>query len=215
MKRSIFISLLIVLYLTFLGAISAVDSTTSGQTDLQKEVEEKISKALDKPKALLGVVTDIVEANIQLKSEDQQIRQIATDKNLTLVKMGKTSETVSFSDLAIGDYISALGYYDDKEILLAKRILITKPSVFTREVVLAEVSGLAKNKLTLRKVKEDEDLDVTLPKNLSISAAQESKTKIQAADIKEGAIVLAVIIHNGEAAEVRSIHIVFSPSPTP
>jgi hypothetical protein len=101
----------------------------SSETEIRQKVAEKVAQALNQPKAYLGVVTDIADSTIQIKTPESQIDQVSVaDKNLTVVNTkGNTSKQVKLTDIAIGDFIVAMGYVNGNQVLSAQRILITDP----------------------------------------------------------------------------------------
>ena len=131
-----------------------------------------------KAKAYLGVVTDIADNTIQIKTNTSEIRQTSTNKDDVIVVKddGKTTKTVKFTDVAIGDFIVAMGYVGPNLVLSAQRILITPqitdPEIAvdlgvgkdvitakTTQVYLYEDGKVVKEKLTSI---EDEDKVITV-----------------------------------------------------
>lgn len=94
----------------------------------------------------VGTITDISSGAIQIKSDKGGILQIAT-----------TSDTsyANKTDLAIGDYIVAMGFPAVNKVLDAKRILTTSPIVENKIEV---------TKITIEKLSKTKINDITLPK---------------------------------------------------
>jgi len=84
---------------------------------IRDKVQEKIDETIKRATAYLGTVTDISNESIQIRSENNGIQQIATDSETTTAPKGQ---------VAIGDFIAAMGYTNGNKVLDAKRILITK-----------------------------------------------------------------------------------------
>jgi len=102
-------------------------ASATSESDIRDKVAQKVAEAMNKPKAYLGVVTDITDSTIQIKSLESEIKQISTgDGEITVVNSkGTTSKIVKLTDVAIGDFIVAMGYVNSNSVLLAQRILIT------------------------------------------------------------------------------------------
>lgn len=97
----------------------------SDSATLDDKVNEKLAKASNLPTSYIGTVTDITEGSFQIRDENDEIKQISIDNASTYVNIVKTTKDIDFSELAIGDYVAALGYKSENEILLAKRVLVT------------------------------------------------------------------------------------------
>lgn len=109
-------------------ATSSASTNNSSDSGIRAKVEEKVREALNRPKAYLGTITDISDSTIQIKSSESQIQQISVkDDGVTVVKTGTVNKAVKLSDIAIGDFIVAMGYINSNTVLNAQRILITDP----------------------------------------------------------------------------------------
>lgn len=109
-------------------ATSSASTSDSSDSGIRAKVEEKVREALNRPKAYLGTITDISDSTIQIKSSESQIQQISVkDDGVTVVKTGTVNKAVKLTDIAIGDFIVAMGYINSNTVLNAQRILITDP----------------------------------------------------------------------------------------
>jgi hypothetical protein len=126
---------------------------------VREKVQRKVNQAKNTPLAYLGTVTDKLEQTIQIskflldqKQESKgEIQQVATDSETAFVKLGKTNKSLKFSDVAIGDFIIALGFSNGNGVLNAKRILITPPIKPTkREAVWGEITKIERKKVSLK-----------------------------------------------------------------
>ena len=158
------IKLFIYITALFVFSISPVNAQedptpTSTSEAIREKVQEKVNAVLDKPFAYLGTVTDITGLNIQIgkfsldngqTNSSSEIQQIATDDNTAFVSVGKTIKTIVFDDVAIGDFIVAMGYKTGNGVLEAKRILTTEA---------LQSSGRESNIFTIREI-ESGDISV-------------------------------------------------------
>ncbi|PIP57263.1 hypothetical protein COX04_00460 [Candidatus Woesebacteria bacterium CG22_combo_CG10-13_8_21_14_all_45_10] len=116
------------IYSTQLATPEAAPTAASTESAIREKVLQKVEEVLNSPKAYLGTVTDITDTSIQLKSDSGEILQASVDsKNVVVIKTGPKTTAVKFTDIAIGDYIAALGFRNGNHVLNAKRILITSP----------------------------------------------------------------------------------------
>lgn len=167
------------IYSTQLQTPAPNSQTTSSESGVREIVLKKVEDILNSPKAYLGTVTDIAEKTIQLKTDSGTIEQVsAADVELTVIKQNPTAKEVKLTDIAIGDYIVAMGYRNGNHVLNAKRILITQPqaapqikiyygkikSISKKEIIVNEndkAALVATTKLSSKKIKA-EDTVITI-----------------------------------------------------
>lgn len=141
------------------------------------KVMQKVNEASYSPKAYLGTVTDITDNTIQIKTQEGSIEQISTSKEETSVlKMGKTNKEVALTDLAIGDFIVAMGFKNGNNVLNTKRILVTTPpSSPTRETNLLKVTKINKKDFEANKINNNETFKITPNSSTNIYLVSEGK----------------------------------------
>ena len=187
------------------------------EESIRNKVQEKLASKLSSPKFYIGSITDISSTSVQIKSIEGEIKLLnVTDNNVTFVKStGKSPQNVEFKDLAIGDFVIALVFVNETEVLDAKRILIT-PTVTksTRNAIIADISKLSSKFLTL-----GEKIVVNLTKGTNyFEISQDKPTKLGLSDIEIGNKVIVsgpVEDSEYEARLVVKIGSTSSPTPTP
>ncbi|MDO8599895.1 MAG: hypothetical protein Q7R44_00585, partial [bacterium] len=139
----------VLLFISFLvsPSVFAQDSTPSGSTStssssIRDKVREAIENLTNKPRAVLGNLEQISDTTLQIKDDDGKLKQVATTidtKYAKISKAGKKTE-IKFTDLALGDFVAALGFKNGNDILEAKRVIIyeEKPTL-GREAVFGDV----------------------------------------------------------------------------
>lgn len=158
--KKIFTTLLFLTLITLTTfAVFAQETSTDEANSIRDNVQKKVEEARTIPFAYIGTVTDIAEQTIQInkfifskaKEDAGEIQQISVDEeNTAFVKITKSTTSVKFSDLAIGDYIIAMGYKNGNSVLEGKRILITTAvELTTRKTVFGESSEITKRSLVL------------------------------------------------------------------
>lgn len=137
--------------------LSVVFSSAFAETE---SVKDKLENAANPATAYLGVVTDISEDTIQIKDEEGEIRQVAINETVTFINnTGKTAKEVAFKDLAIGDFIIAMGTRNGNGVLHAKRILISlAPTPSQTKALSAEVVKFSKTEFTVKA--DNQELEV-------------------------------------------------------
>jgi len=144
-----------------------------------------------------GTITDIAEKTIQLKTDSGAIEQVSAE-DLPAGKAG-----VKLTDIAIGDYIIAMGYRNGNHVLNAKRILITQPTPVPQiKIIYGKVKSISKKEIM---VNENDKAAVATTTKLS-----NKKTKAEDTVIVVGTTIKDIFT-------ARTIFLVEStvPSPTP
>jgi len=223
MKKYLFIFILICISLIFLVTkkTHAQDATSSSDT-IREKVQEKVTQVLNSPKAYIGTITDISSTTIQIRKyspdasqKNGEIEQISTDQDTVFVSVGKTTKTIKFVDVAIGDFIVAMGYKNGNNVLDAKRLLVTEAmQAVTRTSIYGKVTKLAKSSVELTTA-SGENIIVEPDSDAAISQTQDGKeTKIRFSEIEMDNTVIAMGT-GGETFSARKIVVILAPKPTP
>ncbi len=115
-------------------------------------------------RAYIGTVTDISNGVIQIKTDKGDIQQISGTADASYVDTrNDTTKTIKSTDVAIGDYLVAMGIKDGNNILTSSRILVTdalKPPTRTSFIgVVTDDKGI--NKFVAKNIKTNESITVT------------------------------------------------------
>ena len=192
-------------------ASSPLGSPASGDAAIRLKVEEKVAEAINHPKAFLGTVTDITDSTIQIKSIEGDIRQIsATADSATVVdSRNDANKEVKLTDIAIGDFLVAMGYKGSNNVLIAQRILITDAVKIPKiDSVYGKVTGKNAGTLTITPAKGEA---TTLTPNYltDIETLKDGKeVAILPEKISEGDVVIFVMDNGGKTPKLRSIFLI-------
>lgn len=106
--------------------------------NLEEKVDTKIEEAKEKLTFYMGTLTDISENSFQLRSESGEIKQVSFDENTTFANIIKTSKEIESGELAIGDFVIAMGAKADENngLLNGKRILVSSPMTLKERIVV-------------------------------------------------------------------------------
>lgn len=195
-------------------------SENSSDSAIRQKVAEKVAEALNKPKAYIGVVTDIADSTIQIKSTSSEIEQISTNDGDTAVMntVGTNNNEVKLSDIAIGDFIVAMGYVNSNSVLSAQRILISD-AVTERKITsdFAKVTNSENRPITVQNVKDGSEVDITPDYNTDIELYKDGKeTPVRLSSINDGDQIIYVTDSSGKTAKIRAIFVVIQkPQGTP
>lgn len=130
------------------------DNPTSSDSVRQK-VQDKLKDAYNNPLAYMGTITDISENGIQIKTSEGEIEQISTTESPTVIQDGKNAKEVKLTDIAIGDYVVAMGFTGN-HVLTAKRILITtEKQMNTAAYLSGKVEKATSKDITVKNDKDE------------------------------------------------------------
>lgn len=188
MKKIFFIFVFSSFFVLSVFAVKAQTNATTEAQLLQDKIEEKLNIAKLDAKAYIGLITDKTEDSLQIKNDMEEIILVSVNENQTdFVKVEKQTTSAKYSDVAIGDYIIAMGFVNQEDVLSAKRIIITteikKPD---REIFIGNILSI-ENKIVKAKF-ANEEFQLSFPKRWDGPEIKELKSddKITVVGVKEG-----------------------------
>ncbi len=186
------------------------DSPNASDTsDIRAKVAQDVANTLNRPKAYIGTVTDITDSTVQIKTMGSEIKQISvkTDNTAVINSKGTTQKTVKITDIAIGDFIVAMGYVNGNSVLVAQRILITNPVTEPKITVnIAKVASTTKKALTVNTVSDNKEESVQPDVNTDIKTIKNGESvAVKFSSIVPEDIIIYVITTKGNDTSVRSI----------
>lgn len=155
-------------------------ATTSGNPVLDN-VQAKLKEASASPQAYIGIVTDISNSSIQIKTANGDIQQISGNANTAYINTTNNNvKTIKQTDVAIGDFIVAMGVKDGNNVLMASRVLVTDPiTAITRRAFYGVVTDDTQVlKITIKNNKSGESTTVVPDTGISVTGAESSFGKI-------------------------------------
>jgi hypothetical protein len=200
MKKATIIFLTLTILTTFTRSVAKAQTNEASPSDeIRKKVQEKIIKISQKPKAFIGTITDIAESTIQIsrfalnesgQEKNGEILQITFNKDTVFIDNREKPKNIKSQDLAIGDFIIAMGINKNNNILESSRILSIKPITPTkRESFKLVIKDIKKQEITAES-KNGEAYTIKVNKDTKI-INQENKD-VDLADIKkEDEIILS------------------------
>lgn len=190
------------------------EENQEGEDSVGEKIQEKISQARRLPLAYLGTITDISDTSLQVRILSGEIGQVTVAEGADLVKVNDDSESIEFSDLAIGDFIVAMGFKGENEVLITSRLLVTDPvDAPSIQVLLGEVLEINTNELML-KPDSGEELTVDIPRQREILTYEDEEvTELELSDIAEGATIIVSGTESEGGIEARTILVVTQPHP--
>ena len=181
---------------------------SSSESGVRETVLKKVEDVLNNPKAYLGVVTDILDGTVQLKTDSGSIEQVSTkDDAVKVIKQDTASKEVKLTDIAIGDYIVAMGFRNGNHVLNAKRILIiTPPTKSDIKVVFGKIKSINKKEIKI----EDNTITLSSTTKYTTFAKDGSITSYKSTNLEENDLIISVSKVKEETFTARRIHLVES-----
>jgi hypothetical protein len=153
------------------SALAANTSPTpvpQSSDSVRAKVQEKLDQATNKAVAFIGTITDKTDTGIQIKSAQGEIKQTSVAATSEFERLGKTNKTLTFADIAIGDYVAAIGYRAASGVLDTKRIYVTTSPSANAKAAIGTVSRLTKKDLDIRSLSSNEITTVASSSELDI-----------------------------------------------
>lgn len=204
MKKLITILFLIVTAFFITASItniaSAQEATNEADSVLQK-VKEKVEALKKNPKAFIGIVTDKTDTSIQIKDIQGKIELVSITPDTThFSKIEKTEIDIKYTDIAIGDYVSALGTFGSANVLNARRVILSPAPSDDRKIVSGKVDSIVKKEITVSS--KDSTTTMVFPSRWKGPEIKE---------ISEGNAVAAVATEKDGKLTIRTIEILVPP----
>ena len=191
--------------------------TPNEAESVSDKIQEKLKEASKIPTAYLGTITDIAETTVQVRTLAGEIRQISVTSQTSYAKINKGSKNIGLSDVAIGDFIIAMGYKDENEVLETQRLLVTEVVTLSqRKAILGTVVEVKKKELVVQ-LNDGNQLSLIPSDDLEVTIEEEEKlTNIELEELGVGDIIIAAGVDLKPNLETRRIHITEkAPESTP
>lgn len=176
---------------------------TSEADLIREKVKKKVAEAKIVPVFYIGTVTDISESTLQLKNSTSEIQQVAVMETTDYVKQIKTNQEIEFTDVAIGDFIVAMGFVNGNSVLDGKRILVTSPPETQAKTVVFGIVDLIEKKAVA--IKTNDGIQ-----KLSFPARWKGP---DIDEIAEGDLVIAIGTPDEDSIQIRTVEIISTATP--
>lgn len=154
----------------------------------------------------LGTVTDITENSLQIRTE-QGVKQVSIDPNqISISNIVNTPKKVAFGEIAIGDFIIAMGKENGDDFLAATRIVITSAyEKNKKEIIKGRVKSISRSQVVL--VTEGNEITYNLNSRTEITEVADSEIEnITYNDVSPSDNIL-IFVDLSDDSNVEQIHI--------
>ncbi|MBI2405830.1 hypothetical protein HYV21_02150 [Candidatus Microgenomates bacterium] len=207
------------------------DATQPGKSirdNLRERVEERLAQLSQKPRAFVGKITQITDGSLMLTTRTGT-KQVKVKEDAIILQVGNRGQkTVKPSDLALENFVIAMGILEDKDTLNASRILMsTENPLLPRRPVYGVVQETGSGTLVVKHPKkEDEAWTIKFSSSTRVSAKVDTKIeKVNANTIEVGDRIIAVgslVSGSVNTITAKLIHVIpgkatglLSPEPSP
>lgn len=230
MKTKI-ISLLIISLFVFSSApeILAQSPTPDEKVkEIREAVKEKVREEIQQTqkgqkKAFVGEITEISNSTLVLKTLSNE-QQAEIDSEATILNIKKNK--IEFEDLEIGNYVIAMGYLGENEVLQAKRVVVTKePETPTRQVVVGRVTDISDDEKIITVKNEKKGVvymvEATSKTTITQKLEEDEVEEVKFGQIEEGDWLITIGTPTEDEEKIitaKLIHLVpgkNKPKPTP
>lgn len=214
--------------------VIAVNEATPTPTEsIGDKIKEKVQslKPVLRPTAFVGEVTDKTGKTLTLNTKDG-LRQVAiNDSAKTFRQTGATRQTIKPEDIAIGDYVIAMGSLDaTNKVLDGKRFIVTpKPTPSKVEIISGQITKIDSNTIILESNHRGEwKINIKTNKSIKLLNAKNTDLKLTDLEIQNRIIVVGKLTDNNSidakiilsfpgntSAPTPSTTITTTPSPKP
>lgn len=205
--------LLLLLILLITTPVTAQEQASEGaQEDLSETIKERLKKASNDsvlsvtdtaPTALVGTLESVANGTLTIKTKTG-VSLASVNDDTAYVRLPK-SETIAFEDVAIGDYVIAMGFVNGSEVLEAERVVVssTPPTPSTKQSLVGTVIAINQKTDTLTITSPTgSETDVTFDDSQLFSRENAiEEVELDFDDLEEGKYVLAIYQPEAEKDE--------------
>ena len=166
----------------------------------QAAVNAKVAAIKNRRKGIVGEVKSIREGIITLNTH-KGTQVIPTDKDVQLIKSGKT---ILIDAVAVGDWVTVMGGFENDDFTAEKIIVSAKPLLTVKPLaVLGTIQDISSSELQLKDRINEEERNWTI--NKTTLWLDETGTKTPATNFSENMQVLVLGLETEGSTKVYSV----------
>lgn len=154
--------------------------------------------------SISGTVTDITADNLQIRTTSGEIRQLAITSDTSYEKILDSSSNISFSDVAIGDYIFALGTRENNIVQSERVIVTTEPDDLATVAVAGNIETLSSKDFIISSFIKNERISVDATGGVTVYSARDGieRVRLNSSSSGDPIVVLGKFKNNELVAEM-------------
>jgi hypothetical protein len=221
-------TLLLIAYCLLLAPLARAQTPspepTPTEEEISPEIKEKVQERIEAIKesssrkaAYYGTLADVSNSTLTLEARKGEVR-VKTDEDTEII--GKKGQVIELEDLEIGDFLIALGYLDENELLSAKRITVyvepPEPAE-PRYVAYGKVIDISseENVISLTNPVQEITYEIEITTKTTITKKVEDKMEeIKFGEIEIGDLVAAVGTREKENGTITATAVHLIPGET-
>jgi hypothetical protein len=142
-----------------------------------------------------GTVTDIAEETVQIRKESGEIEQLSLNDETSYANLIDDEKEIEFGDIAIGDYITALGGINGEDVMEADRVLVSAAVLSSDYVVVAgELVTLSSSDFLVN----SDGSEISIDAKGSVSVFNGSLETVRLSTAENGVKIIIVGIYEGD-----------------
>ncbi|MBU0619030.1 hypothetical protein KKD62_02215 [Patescibacteria group bacterium] len=218
-KISIFLLLFTLCSLLFTPFIQAQSPTPEASDEVKEKIKERLEENVDEDVDKVKSLVDDQTSQLVKRGFPGKLKNITTDTLLIEiadeVKQASFSEETVFvkspgnnqlnpEDLAVGDFIIAMGFLNDTGVLESKRVVVTtepKPAP-ARQLLWGKVKEIDNQTIVFN----DHEITLASSKNLKIKGIEEPE--IEDINLEDKIYVIVTLDEDGEIDKVNQVLVI-------
>lgn len=150
---------------------------TENQPTLEEEVLVTYSSDAENPEtaqSVIGTITDLTEGSIQVRTSNGEITQVAVNDDTSYVSTVQTTTDISFEDVAIGDFVAAVGTPGEMEVINAQRVIVSSQLEESSDVIaFGTVQTLTSNDFIVNNEQSGDEWSVDATDSPTVTATND------------------------------------------
>lgn len=227
MKRK-YLGLLFVLVLLSTNIVLAQDETTPEvtQEEINQNIKDRLKKvaqeqdslvSVRKKQAMIGELESLANDTLTIKTKDDiKLASVSAETDYVRNPGNKSADV---DDVAIGDWVVAMGFVNGSEVLEARRVLLysSSPEKLEKKSVFGTISNIDEESLTFSIVSlMGEELLMSVSTSSLINVAvNDEQEEIEFEEISDGQKALAIYEPDEDEESLSLLTLLVLPSQEP
>lgn len=192
-------------FFTLTPALAQDDTSPSAIQQVREAVRQKVQERLtnlsQKPQALVGTLVTITDTTLDIKTKAEDLKMASTNQDTVYLRVARRGNAdISFSDLAIGDFTVAMGYFDKNGVLQTSRVVTYEknPLPSSKRALFGVVEETSSRTIKTVHPKTKEPWEIQVNSKTEVTKQGSESETLKVADIETGnTIIVTGIFEEG------------------